>query len=401
MKHFLTYQHNVQKYFQTHVDKYDGIIIPLSIAISFPGGTFGFIQALCTKTSDKRYAIDPRTPLFQKTWNRDHVRDPHKKMAEVFGAPYDESGIKSFLTPGEFDSETIEKTTKNCIGFQLDYRGQENEKRKADKYKKLLGIDTLDELAEPVFLIPPYFEITSITDPWWGVNVSCITHTLTCNKGVPVRPVIHSSTALSYADWTHIVGVLITLGIEEVFIYPNNFKEHEANSTLLQNHKKSIEICTENGLKPYSLFGGYLAISMGYFGLDGFANGIGYGEWRDSNYHRGGQAGNRVYVYKLHRYLEPAAAQTLLDFHPSHFGESDLFIECAETGRSLVELSQAECNDHFLDCRVREIEFCESNSAADAASELGETIDVLKKNPIMYNQYGKSLERWVKLILPD
>ena len=65
IEQYITYQHNVQRFFREHSEKYTGVIIPLSIATSFPTGTYGFVRALCSKHNLK-YAIDPRTPLFQR-----------------------------------------------------------------------------------------------------------------------------------------------------------------------------------------------------------------------------------------------------------------------------------------------------------------------------------------------
>ena len=46
-QHYLTYQHNVQSYFREHADKYEGVIVPLSIATAFPTGTYGFVRQSC------------------------------------------------------------------------------------------------------------------------------------------------------------------------------------------------------------------------------------------------------------------------------------------------------------------------------------------------------------------
>jgi hypothetical protein len=105
MRHYLTYQHNVQKFFRDHRDKYDGVIIPLSIATAFPSGTFGFVRALCSDQTDKSYAIDPRNALFQKSWNRANVREPHRKMAAALGAAYVEKGLNRPLEASDFADE--------------------------------------------------------------------------------------------------------------------------------------------------------------------------------------------------------------------------------------------------------------------------------------------------------
>src|SRR3569832_1067312 len=113
-RHYLTYQHNVQRYFREHADKYQGVIVPLSIATAFPSGTYGFIRALCHRHKDKHYAIDPRDALFQHKWNREaNVRDPHKRMVDALGGPFKEHGLERALTPSDFkDAATIRTVTK-------------------------------------------------------------------------------------------------------------------------------------------------------------------------------------------------------------------------------------------------------------------------------------------------
>jgi hypothetical protein len=71
-----------------------------------------------------------------------------------------------------------------------------------------------------------------------------------------------------------------------LWYYPNFFKEHEADETELELYRTAIEAAVSNELEPFTLFAGYFGILMNYFGLKGFGNEIGYGEWRDSGYAR-------------------------------------------------------------------------------------------------------------------
>lgn len=147
---------------------------------------------------------------------------------------------------------------------------------------------------------------------------------------------------------------------------------------------------------PFALFGGYFAILLSYFGLQGCSNGIGYGEWRDSGYHRGSTAANRIYILKLHRYLDPPHAQDLLDKDAEYFAmDTDLLAACVNARRSLTDLTPAECHDHFMECRQSEIEFVSSQSVGDAIAELQETVDRLASvGELESAEYGPSLGRW-------
>jgi hypothetical protein len=187
------------------------------------------------------------------------------------------------------------------------------------------------------------------------------------------------------------------MGIDAYFIYPNYFKEHEASVENLSSYRNAVELSSKTGVSPYTLFGGYFAILLHYFSLSGFGNGIGYGEWRDSTYHKGGLASNRIYIYKLHRYLAPEVAQGLIDKDPDYFAsDTDLLSECVTQRRPLFELSQAECLDHFMECRHMELEFIKSQSLVDAIAELNTTNEHLTEiGPVERNEYGDSLARWV------
>ena len=191
MRHYLTYQHNVQQFFRRHADKYDGVIVPMSIATSFPSGTYGFIRALCTRHSGVEYSIDPRNAMFQKRWNRDSVPEPHKKIAAAMGKPYAETGVTRPLAVDDFDAASIRDSVEKCIAFQKRFRMTEETDKKLRKYKKLLGLDKLDELKVPQHLIPPYFQFGEVGDSWYELSVKCAVEAAEHRQQIPLRPVLH------------------------------------------------------------------------------------------------------------------------------------------------------------------------------------------------------------------
>lgn len=398
MRHYLTYQHNVQQFFRRHADKYDGVIVPLSIATSFPSGTNGFIRALCTRHSDIQYAVDPRNAMFQKNWNRDNVRDPHKKMAAVMGLPYVETAIQRPLVVDDFDYASISESVKRCIDFQKTFRTIEKTEKKLRKYKKLLELDQLDELKVPQHLIPPYFQFSEVGDRWFELSMKFVQEALRHREQIPIRPVFHFDKWPNVNSWDSCFDSLVSSGISELWFYPNYFQEHDADISQLKNYRQTVQKAVSKGCSPYSLFGGYWAILMSYDGLAGFANGVGYGEWRDSNYHRGGSAQTRVYILKLHRYVDSSAAQALIDKDPEYFGAgSTIMADYIDAERSVDDMSLAHALDHFLECRHAEIQFVTNNSSATAVAELEETVSRLKSiGPLESKKYGESLERWRK-----
>jgi hypothetical protein len=396
IEQYITYQHNVQRFFREHSEKYAGVIIPLSIATSFPTGTYGFIRALCSKHNHK-YAIDPRTPLFQKSWDRKNVRPPHKKMAEIMGGAFETSGLNSKLEPSDFSGEAEQiLITENCLTFQMNFKAREEDARKIKKYKELLGVSELDDLGDPQFLIPPYFLFNSVGDEWYEINTNCIRYAVEMELGTPIEPILHFNNWPDVKDWIPIIQTLKDSDIDAFWLYPDFYKEHEEDVDSLKAYRDIVERSISEKIKPYILFGGYYAVLMHYYGLCGFGNGIGYGEWRDSGYHRGDTAMTRVYILKLHRYLDAPEAQNIIDKDSEYFAEdTELLSECISTGRRLTDLTLVECLDHFMECRYAEMDFVANNPISRAKDELKETYEHLKKiGPEELTKYGTSLNKW-------
>jgi hypothetical protein len=204
-----------------------------------------------------------------------------------------------------------------------------------------------------------------------------------------------------FQEWTAVVwkachSWLASIGIEEFWCYPNSFKEHDAPSEELRAYRNAIAAASKNGLKPAVLFGGYFAILMSKYGLQGFGNGIGYGEWRDSGYHKGGTAATRIYLLKLHRYVDAADAQHLVERDPEYFGsDTDIVAGYIDSGVSLVEMALDEALNHFMECRRQEIDFVESHPLPAIVAELEVTISRLGDiGTLEREKYGASLAKW-------
>lgn len=401
VKHYLTYQHNVQRYFRDHDEKYDGVIVPLSIATAFPSGTYGFVRALCSRDCNKQYAIDPRSPLFQKSWDRDSVRDPHRRMAEVFGEPFISKGLNLRLDSSDFDAKsTIESVTEGCLSYQLKFKTSEQDLRKLEKYKKLLGITQLGRLGDPQFLIPPYFQFDRQDDAWYRVCMRFVAAASEFKTDVPIAPVLHFQNWAAVQEPDGMFSELKRLKMSGCWLYPNDFHEHDALEDELAKYRAVVEQAKSLRFEVSALFGGYFAMLMGHFGLQGFANGVGYGEWRDSAYHRGGTAATRIYILRLHRFLDAPLAQTLLDRDPDYFGkDTDLLSACVEAERPLIAVTLAETLDHFMQCRELELDMIKTRSVEDALDEMRETIKHLSSvGPEESKKYGASLQRWCNVV---
>jgi DNA-binding XRE family transcriptional regulator len=317
-------------------------------------------------------------------------------MAAIFGEPFTSVGLLRALTPHDLPTARINEITKSCIQYQLDFKVQKDQQRKLEKYRKLLGIDTVPKIANPQHFVPPYFRFSDVGDEWYEISMSCAEQATTIVPANQLCPIIHFAEWPTSDEWQAVAVRLKNAGISSLFMYPNNFREHEATEEKLQKYVESTTSVVGAGITAIALHGGYLSILLEKKGLSGFGNGVGYGEWRDSGYHRGGTAEIRLYIPKLHRFLDPAKAQSLISGNPEYFAaDSDLLNEYALSNKPLTSVSLQEALDHFMDSRQREIEAVRDNTLLHLTQELADTVEVLKAiGQLEAENYGPSLTRW-------
>ncbi len=402
LDHYLIYQHSVQKFFVAHRDKYNGVVIPLSIIASFPGGTKGFIRTLCSKDRHKRYGIDPRTPLFQRKWDRQkHLRPPHHTVAEILGPPFSTVALDRDLVATDFSERDIRNATRRCVEFQLEFRQGDDDARKLRKYAQLLGHEEdIEPLSPPQYVVPPYFAFVDERDPWYQVNMDCIQEAMDCSSDVPVWPIVHSRSAAALPGCISAVARLRELGLSNIWLYPNDFREHRESAAALVGLKDVVVACHDAGVTPRMLHGGFFSMALRYVGLEGFANGVGYGEWRDSGYHRGGTADIRIYCLPLHRFIGPAEADLLVDENPEYFANDGLlFEEVYKSGESFESVDSSTANTHFMNCRDREVATILASDLSDVLETLDGTVDAIRQldEPGVL-RYAESLERWSEVL---
>ena len=231
--------------------------------------------------------------------------------------------------------------------------------------------------------------------------MSCIEYAASIVKADQLCPIFHFGAWPTVADWRIVATRLQQVGVRSIFAYPNNFKEHEATESELGRYADGVIALAAAGVTTTALHGGYFAILLGEKGLLGFGNGVGYGEWRDSGYHRGGTAEIRLYIPKLHRFLDPASAQSLIDSNPEHFtSNSDLLSEYVLANKPLTLVSLQEALDHFMESRQQEINSVRESSLGMLTGELQETVSVLKAiGQLETERYGLSLSRWSTVFL--
>lgn len=401
MDQFLFYQHNVQQYFLRHRPDYAGIVVPLSIAVSFRDGTNGFLRALFTVDPSKRFFIDPRSPLFQYGWSRDSVRPPHEKMAAALAGPFP-AGLAGPLDAAALTEDRLAESVHACITFQQLFSQHEPEqKKKLDKYAALAQVapEALPQLVDPWLLTPPYLRFISRGDAWYNASLRCTQ--LACQEfgAGKIQPVIHSRDGLSDADWQAIAADYHATGVGHVVFYPNDFKEHDAEAAELDSSVYAVRRLNAAGMRVMRMHGGYLAIAQEKLGLCAFGNGLGYGEWRTSGYHKGGTAEKRIYVPRLHQFLEPTVAENLI------LGDVEFFTEGTTILKKLIQdkvglatIPTEVALDHFMESRRKEIAFVAQHSIAEIRADLDATVQHMDEKQQgeegLEETYHEGLRRW-------
>jgi hypothetical protein len=382
--HYLTYHHVSQDFFRRHRDKYDGLIIPLSVACVFRQGTGGFVLTLKTQ-----YALDPRTPILQADFDRQSIRRAHLEIAGVHGPDASRIFVSRHLRPADVSPITADMAAR-VLSFQKNFAQQSAEK--VDKYAKLLGEKVQSAYGGPHFLIPPYFRSDGRNDPWYAASLSLAKAAIREKARYRLAPVLHITPGFPENEFRRMADDYADAGFDALIIYVNNLQEYSASAATLKKYADLVVLLRGIGKPLFGLFGGYFTLLLRKIGLGCFSNAVGYGEYRDSGYHEGGQAVRRYYVPKLHRYFTETDAQSLLNIVRSGL----LRCGCAvcTRRRPLTDYASQELLDHFLNTRLTELEQAENTDLSDLLDELDETRRELDSYRIPFDPCSH-LREWV------
>jgi hypothetical protein len=387
--HYLTYHHVSQDFFRRHRDKYDGLIVPLSVACVFKQGTGGFVLTLKT-----HYALDPRTPILQADFDRQSIRRAHLEIADVHGPTVRQIFVNRPLQAADVSPLTADMAA-SVLTFQKEFAQQSAEK--VDKYAKLLGEEVESAYGGPHFLIPPYFRSGARNDPWYPVSLGLARAAVREKERYRLAPVLHITPGFPENEFREMANDYADPGFDGLIVFVNDLQEYAAPATTLRKYAGLVALLQDLGKPLFGLFGGYFTLLLRKIGLGCFSNAVGYGEYRDSGYHVGGQAVRRYYIPKLHRYFTDTDAQTLQNI----VGGALLRCACAvcRRRRPLTDFTSQELLDHFLITRLTEIQQAGPTDLSNLLDELDETRATLENYPIPFDRYSH-LREWVEALRP-
>ena len=128
-----------------------------------------------------------------------------------------------------------------------------------------------------------------------------------------LAPVLHITVDFPENEFRRMADDYADAGFDGLIVYVNDLQEYSAPSATLKKYANLVVLLQGLGKPLFGLFGGYFTLLLRKIGLGCFSNAVGYGEYRDSGYHQGGQAVRRYYIPKLHRYFTETDAETLLN----------------------------------------------------------------------------------------
>lgn len=353
--HYLSYgaadQHTVREL----RGKYDGLLVPGTVAAFQREGTGGFVLALSATEAQTPYVIDPRSPLFQQV-----IEEPkraHEALKVILGLPE-----KYKPDPKKWDDALVKTVAENWLNFNLNYKTQAS--AKFDKYAKRLGDVKPEAAGEPKLILAPYFAADSASDPWWGVSSRLFAQTLTkLNEQEGDHSCMRVVAAKSVSAFAALLPTL--RDDKQVVIWVSGLNELETDAAGLAAYANAIKASAASGKKLFALYGGFFAVLLSGVGLRGASHGIGYGESRNwEELPQSGPPPARYYLPELHKYVRAELADVLWGAKVTH-------CTCPACGENPpILLDYHDLMMHSVHCRAKEIEQWSSRAPSDAARRL-------------------------------
>ena len=167
VRHSLSYSHSDQALLRNPSldDCWDGLVVPGTLATYYFEGTGGFVL-----TRGVPYVIDPRTPLLQTIEiSRPAPKASHLEFAAIHDPDVVDTWPEHEIPRSHWEDRRSPIVVRNVLGFQSRYFNNRYGKgRQVQQAVSEAGRRVFDEAPEdPLRLVPPYWAVTDVADPWW------------------------------------------------------------------------------------------------------------------------------------------------------------------------------------------------------------------------------------------
>jgi len=338
-RHFLAYNASDQRTVRELAGRYDGILVPGTVATFQREGTAGFVLSLSATEDSTPYVIDPRFPLFQQPL--EDIKKSHAALADLFDDP---ALIASdLLRLPEFDTERVERIAVAWVEFNLEYRTRQS--AKFNKYADRLGEEVVvGDATGPQRVLAPYFCVRGSQDPWWDVSAALYEATKEAADGE-----IEVTRVLAAQSTDALDEIVEGTSAENVCIWVSGLEELNSTPGTLAEYGEAIGKLQDSGCRSFALYGGFFAVALSAIGLGGCSHGIGYGEYRNwVELPRSGPPPTRYYLPTVHRYARQEEAQQLWQHDP--------LLVSRDVGGQPIDLDYHDLMLHSVLARSQEIE---------------------------------------------
>lgn len=401
--------------FEASRDRLDFVAIPAHIAALMPSAVSSFVSV---SMAGLPFLIDPYTAAFALPWTSllADRRAPSKgakkslsQLARSYGEPFSTCVDKK--TP--LRPDLIEKDAARIAKAVTEY--QENS-LVADLGEDADFFDVDTSQLVPSAIIPPYFSIRPEDPPGWlRANLTLLRETSALPLSRPMIPAVVLDSAV--LESPTLVDLIVRSFSEHpslvYAIWIDGLDEAACSLTSLTNLRTLISGLSAFGGRTIALHGGYFSALLNRWGLQGLCHGPGYGENKEVDPPAGGFPSARYYVPALH-YREKSIE--VLNFIQRRYGNDRGVLElctCPTCQRAANEGFYsvygetkegkdgrgyptadvlANCRDHFLFARQRELEYLETASWNETVAQLGKAI---KEFPGALSQH---LPRWLQAL---
>lgn len=362
--HLLSYGATDQKTVLELLGKYQGLIVPGTVAAFQRQGTGGFVLSLSATADAPPYRIDPRFPLFQKALTG--AKKSHEALAALLGAP---QLVNLFdPAPEDFGDELIKTVARHWVEFNTTY--EDSQAGKFEKYAKRLGeAVTEDAKRGPAGIIAPY--LVAEGDRWWERSDALMRATVAAAPdGVEVLRV------LAVGAVPELDRRLGEISDTKVMLWVSGLKELSVDPRILAEYGAAIRGAEERGQSTFALYGGFFSVLLASVGLRGACHGIGYGEHRSwPELPQSGPPPARYYAPRFHRYIGQDLAYQLWSRDPSLTA-----CECPVCKGGPPVLSYHDLMKHSVFARQAEIEGWGALELPAARERLAEERELLGKD---------------------
>jgi len=366
----------------------------------------------------KPFFIDPMTYRF--ILPPEHIIDREKGtvprwmryLAKTYSPILEHSLGKKTLTANDLNATRggIQELTCNTLEYERT-RFDTSEPALINKYFD--KYDAFEEIGDsiahniqgtrPSFVIPPFFLVEEVGDPWYRLNLICSRIAAEQKKPEELLygVLFLRKEILLNSECVDIVRDYADRRLAGIALWVNGLSEESANTEILSNLIRLIDGFRSIGKVVLKLNGSYLSILMNHNGLSGFSCSLSYRSDRDVNVSKWiipGPPKAKFYIPGLHQAYSLDETEHVLRMFP--------FLKCScrvcrDSYGNDLDIFQLEmkkvgyCQNHFLNARKAELDGFAQRGISGAIEDINEVLYCLKKK----NAKGaRHLTKWLNLM---